>query len=99
MRHIVSSSHEMRDILRDQGLSQHHIDDVVGTKHSQGMLHDLAGKDCEVILIGPTPEEDIVFANKLAVEDQKSKKGSYNWRHERDKKLSRKFKERQSRKG
>ena len=99
MRHIVSSSQEMRDILRDQGLSQPHIDDVVGTKNSHGMLHDLAGKDCEVILIGPTPEEDTVFANKKVVEDQKSKKGSYIWRHERDQRVSRKFKERQSRKG
>lgn len=99
MRHIVASSKEMRDILQAQGLDRFHIDDVVGTKTRHGMLHDLARKDCETILIGPTPEEDIVFANKEVVEGEKYRKSSYNWRHHRDLKVSKRFKDQQSKRG
>ena len=88
-RYVVSSSREMRNILLDKGFEAKHVDDIVGTKTTYGMLHDLAKKDCEVILIGETPEEDIVFANKEVVDAMKNSKKKYNWRHDRDAKLSR----------
>ena len=90
-RYVVSNSGEMRSILINNGLDPKHVDDIVGTKNTYGMLHDLAHKDCEVILVGETPEEDIIFANKEVVEAAKNSKKKYNWRYDRDVKLSRKM--------
>ena len=88
-RYVVDNSQQMVAILTNKGFDPDHARSIVGTKTTYGMLHDLAQKDCEVILVGETPEDDIIFANKEVVEAVKNSKKKYNWRYDRDVKLAR----------